>query len=127
MGELVRQVRRPRPPGHGVKRLSVACLLSLLAGAGIGHALMPSDLATTPSASPSVTVEAPKITEDDWRWNCLTMGNKVCGPGWTFVDDELDSLLDDVEYPSTWQACITRNDGEVDLIVCGDGRPVVAL
>lgn len=31
-----------------------------------------------PSASPT---PQERITEDDPRWDCRTMGNKICGPG----------------------------------------------
>lgn len=99
-----------------------ACLLSALAGGLIGHARLDNDLATQ-----ATTVKAPVVTEDDWRWNCLTMGNRHCGPRWVPVSDDLDNLLDAVERPDQWQRCVTWNDGEVDLVACPDDRPVVAL
>lgn len=101
-----------------------ACLSSVVVGAGIGHVLMPTDLVTRP---PAAAVKAPEVSEDDWRWNCLTMGNHLCGPDWVPVDKEFDDLLDEVEQPSRWTDCLTFNDGEADLVVCPDDRPVVAL
>lgn len=46
---------------------------------------------TTATTAKPVTPTAPEvIMEDDPRWNCATMGNKICGPapeGFTYAED----------------------------------------
>lgn len=70
------------------------------------------------------------IEEDDPRWDCATMGNKVCGwkdpllkQGWEPVSQELaDALAEGEEAGSTrdWEDCLVRY-GDTTWIRCEDG------
>lgn len=75
-------------------------------------------VATTPDiVSGSYTV--PHITdtihEDDPRWDCLTMGNRVCGPNWQpidavpYVHDRSVTCL----WDSVYTGSVACDDGEV--------------
>ena len=52
-------------------------------------------------------------------------GQWVCGPQWQPPRPYLTELL--LSEGEDWSDCLSRNDGEVDLVVCPDDRPVVAL
>lgn len=45
-----------------------------------GTVEVPSTIVTEIHAEVGVNA-GPVITEDDPRWDCATMGNKICGPG----------------------------------------------
>jgi hypothetical protein len=48
--------------------------------------------------NPDVDEDAERITEDDPRWECSTMGNRICGP----VVTSGDSLIDANGWVFTW-------------------------
>jgi len=95
----------------------------LVAGfvAGCAHAAVQPGPDAPPTTSRHVT-----ITEDDPRWNCLTMGNRTCGPRYHMVDD--------VPNPVGWRQAIVGDMREADpyrclidisdttTIVCQDGK-----
>jgi hypothetical protein len=95
---------------------------------GIDH---DHDLEPTPSqvGTPAPIVEVETITEDDVRWNCLTMGNRVCGPDYVPVTTEqADNLAEGDNPPGwlasdyPWESCL--NDTGTGLVVCPDGLVV---
>lgn len=112
-------------------------ILSTLAAVGIGAAAAfglaygidhDPDLAPTPK-SHGVTA-TPTIAEDDPAWNCLTMGNRTCGPDYVPVDAEMaDALMEASDQPVTyrWEACLADygTDGAY-TVVCPDGTVVTA-
>lgn len=136
---------------HNILRATARILsIGLIAGGaaaglvyGIDH---DPDLAPTVTSrnapvtkpAPAVTKPAPRetISEDDWQWNCLTMGNKMCGPDWVPVDHELADALaegddDGNDYP--WEACKVRFENEdgtaysdATIVVCPDGKLVTS-
>lgn len=53
---------------------ALALFLFLLITIGGPYALRMRERAASPA------MQQQKITEDDPRWDCRTMGNKVCGP-----------------------------------------------
>lgn len=58
------------------RRALAVVLLSASALTGMTVSAVRAHAATTVLTAPS-----PRITEDDPRWNCATMGNRVCGTG----------------------------------------------
>lgn len=95
----------------------------------------PLHLSTTPAPSQVVTATASPteaqeidcwddascatstITEDDPRWNCLTMGNRRCGPAWTPVPEAVyPSLPVSDDEQCVWLV------GDTTTIVCSDGQ-----
>jgi hypothetical protein len=66
--------------------------------------------------------ETQTITEDDPRWNCLTMGNRKCGPDYKPVPKGLaEALYEGVDTKEDWTKCLV-NFGDTTVIVCPDGR-----
>lgn len=67
------------------------------------------------------------ITEEDPRWNCLTMGNGVCGPTYVPVTPEqADNLSEGDEggdFP--WESCLIDIDSTT-TVVCPDGTVVTS-
>lgn len=56
--------------------------------------------------------QSSSIQEDSPLWNCLTMGNKTCGQGWTMVTQSLgDALAESADNEEAtylpWQTCMT--------------------
>lgn len=59
---------------------------------------------------PATPTPIPSISEDDPNWNCLTMGNRQCGPDWVPVPA---ANATDIGHagcywsigPTTWVAC----------------------
>lgn len=95
-----------------MKKFLAAALLALTAAA----------CAPTPGM-PSLPTTTPRITEDDPRWNCMTMGNHTCGPNWVPVPTPLaDALAEGSKDDATtfdWEGrCLTNN---LDTAVCDDG------
>jgi hypothetical protein len=79
-----------------------------------------------PTFVPHVSRTTPTIMEDDPRWNCLTMGNHVCGPDWRHVTaEEADSLAEGSDLPFTyrWEDCLTV---DMSVVVCPDGQVVTS-
>lgn len=76
----------------------------------------------TPKAPTTTTTEF--IAEDDPRWNCLTMGNRTCGPDFVPVTQELaDALAEGAKEDATtydWESCLVKY-GDTTYIVCPDG------
>lgn len=64
-----------------------------------------------PAMATIATTNTPtRITEDDPRWNCLTMGDHLCGPKY--------KVIDDTEYPSAWFKTIATNHPGYDPYRC---------
>lgn len=117
-----------------MKRLTMtqAVLTTMAAGVLAGSLLPLSpfvDTTPTTSVAPVVleTVGTAAVQEDDPRWNCMTMGNRICGPNWKPVPQELgDALAEGVsEAPENadtrdWEACLV-DEGDTTYIVCPDG------
>ena len=68
----------------------------------------------------------PVIHEDEPGWNCLTMGNKVCGPSFVPVEtatlgdgSPLLDVLTEGERQD-WTGCLIQF-GDTTYIVCPDG------
>jgi hypothetical protein len=67
------------------------------------------------------------IEEDEEGWNCMTMGNGLCGPTYHKVTQELgDSLAEGSdewpEYAASrdWESCLIEI-ADTSTIVCPDG------
>lgn len=73
-----RPLPQPHPGPRGVTRW--AALVGI--GAGLVVSACGADASHTVLVPPSTTVTLERITEDDPAWNCLTMGNRRCGPDW---------------------------------------------
>jgi hypothetical protein len=75
-------------------------------------------------APPASIVET--IDETSPQWNCLTMGNHLCGPEWTSVEtatlDDGSPMMDVLTEGerTDWTGCLT-NSGPTVTIVCPDG------
>lgn len=115
--------------------------------ASAGLALVAGFALSTSSASAQVPVEngsvavvqhhAPVVTEDDSRFNCLTMGNHRCGPIWArghghHIDcTALEAIcLANLQAGSTWTSIPGPIDGhapcaqllgDTTLYACADG------
>jgi hypothetical protein len=50
------------------------------------------------------------IREDSQSWNCLTMGNRTCGPTYQMVDD--------TSHPEVWKAMILDDHNGYDPYRC---------
>lgn len=92
------------------------------------------DLAPTPHATVTPgNRESQTITEDDPRWNCITMGNRVCGPDWVPVEDAtmadgspwLDVLTEGTDK-TDWAGCLLWHTDEATAVVCPDGSVTTA-
>lgn len=63
-----------------------AAVLAPLATGAYASAVAPEVHAHTvpvhQQVGPQFTLDH-KVTEDDPQWNCLTMGNRQCGPAWS--------------------------------------------
>ena len=79
---------------------------------------------STPSPVVSHTVSPSTISEDDPNWNCLTMGNKICGPTWETIKlhstTEL-ALKNSEDATQDWSKCLIHFD-DTTTIVCPDGK-----
>lgn len=95
----------------------------------------------TPVKVPGPTVTktiapTPTIEEDDPRWNCMTMGNRICGPDWEPVKPELgDALSEGSDKPFTfrWEDCKVKWENEdgtaysdATIVVCPDGDVIIS-
>lgn len=104
--------------------LALATAGGVLAGVQLGHASPPPDPVTV-----SVTIPAwadPGITEDDPGWNCLTMGNGLCGPEYAPVTTELaDVLTEASDVDRAWEACLWRSIPDATAVVCPDGSVTI--
>jgi hypothetical protein len=110
--------------------------------ASAGLALVAGLVVSTSSASAQVPVENgsvahAKVTEDDSRFNCLTMGNHRCGPIWAqgagnHIDcTALEAIcLANLEAGATWTSISGPIDGHAPcaqllggttLYACADG------
>lgn len=67
------------------------------------------------------------ITEEDPRWNCLTMGNLRCGPTYVPVSPEQADNLSEGEQGSAypWESCLIDIDATT-TVVCPDGTVVTS-
>jgi hypothetical protein len=74
-----------------VTAVAVAATLGLMYGIDHDPDLAPSDTVSATVIAPPVaeTPETETITEDDPRWNCITMGNHICGPDWEPIPESL--------------------------------------
>ena len=57
------------------------------------------------AAGVGCTHQASKITEDDPRWDCHTMGNRVCGDQVTKFNQEMKDAGYKVIYPQVAGVC----------------------
>lgn len=73
-----RPLPQPHPGPRGVTRWA-----ALVGIAGLVVSACGADPSHTVLVPPSSTATLERITEDDPQWNCLTMGNRECGPDWT--------------------------------------------
>jgi len=94
--------------------------LGALFAAGCIYAADADDLAgPQPPALETTTIQ-----EDDPRWNCMTMGNRICGPNWNLVPQELADALAEGGAPDAttrdWEVCRVRLD-DTTIVVCPDG------
>jgi hypothetical protein len=76
----------------------------------------------------AATPDAPEVlTEEDPGWNCLTMGNRLCGAPYRPVDSELADALSEGEegsdYP--WETCLVAV-GDTTIVVCPDGKVITS-
>lgn len=76
-----------------------------------------------PTTSTTIDSDDP-IFEDDPRWNCLTMGNHICGPNYQPVDQPLADALAEGDKPDAttydWESCLVSY-GDTMIVVCPDG------
>ncbi len=99
---------------------------AVVVGATGGHLLMPADTAVEVGPKPPVMAAEP--AEDAPGWNCLTMGNKVCGSKWRPVDQAFAEILAqdarDTQTPghdvAYFRTCLYVN-GDTAWVVCPDG------
>lgn len=63
------------------------------------------------------------VEEDSPEWNCLTMGNKVCGPGYTPLPPE---MYLDVFMPEALPKVCLWEVADTTTIVCTDGTVVTS-
>lgn len=61
------------------------------------------------------------VSEDSPEWNCLTMGNRECGPDWTPADPEWSAEPDGTRH----DGCLV-SIGETTYLVCPDGYTAVS-
>ena len=70
------------------------------------------------------TAVAPRVEEDSPLWNCLTMGNGICGPSYVKVSQSLGDALaegDDAAFSDrVWEDCKTNTH----VVVCPWGQVV---
>ena len=60
------------------------------------------------------------ITDDSPGFNCLTMGNRVCGPGWERVPDDVYASIYNGNLPTDTDYCVWST-GALVTIACTDG------
>lgn len=102
--------------GVALAVLILACLGSSLA--------FPAE--TTPVASPATMATlTPRptgspVAEDDLRFNCLTMGNRLCGPSWIPVPRDLYGPLNETVADRDWRDCLIHY-GDTTVVACADG------
>lgn len=92
--------------------LSVAGLL--LAGQAMAGSAEPVVLIDPANPSDSLITSEP--AEDEPGFNCLTMGNRICGPDWQPADPEWSAEPDG----TTHEDCLVLI-GETTYLVCPDG------
>lgn len=96
-------------------------ILAALIGIGIagcGHGA-PAHEPPTPAPTQKV------IQEDDPAWNCLTRGNRRCGPSFVPLTEEDKEQMDEGEVPSrtrqsNYAGCLIEW-ADTDTVVCPDG------
>lgn len=117
-----------------MKRTLVATALIAVAVAGCAPtSANVSEGRNTPIGTPTQSTAPVVVEEDDPRWNCMTMGNKVCGPVFVPVSSIAglgDALAegDDATTPTgtntaptrNWEACMVW-EGDTTYIHCPDG------
>lgn len=84
-----------------------------LATASLGY------LAWSGSPAHAVTGPGSRITEDDPRWNCTTMGNRVCGRGPVRVAAHRLAMRPSLVKPGQW----VTPPGTVLVKECFDSYP----
>lgn len=95
--------------------ITALALILLPLGAIAYTPTSPTIRPTTPMATIYTTNTQTRITEDDPRWNCLTMGNRTCGAGTTIsptLGDYLNKTLDG-DVPLSWGGCYFLNPKEI--------------
>lgn len=113
-----------RPSGlaviNGVAVLGVASLLGIIGTVATGqaheHRVVRLDV-VEPGITPPTTTYAPEPSEDDPTFNCLTDGNRTCGPDWQPLPEEV--------YPdlgvSDDEQCVWLI-GDTTTVACSDGQ-----
>ena len=103
----------------GAVVLILATLGGVTAGVQLGRTPPPPVTIVTPQVPAWAD---PGITEDDVWWNCLTMGNGMCGPEYVPVTAELADVLTEAEDTDhAWETCLTRPVPDATEVVCPDG------
>jgi hypothetical protein len=106
---------------HNMRYLILLPLLAL--GTACASPYAPQGGSPLPTTSTTIDNDDP-IFEDDPRWNCLTMGNRTCGPNYQPVDQPLaDALAEGAKDDATtydWESCLVAY-GDTTIIVCPDG------
>ncbi|MGV0949408.1 MAG: hypothetical protein ACOYB3_01960 [Azonexus sp.] len=99
----------------------VRILRTRIAATGASIALLVSIAvmaATFLAGSPTREV----LTEEDAGWNCLTMGNHLCGPDYLPMSSAMADALAEGEHPEVdWMSCLTD---KISVVVCPDGTVV---
>lgn len=99
------------------RRALAVVLLSASALTGMTVSAVRAHAATTVLTAPS-----PRITEDDPRWNCATMGNRVCGSGPIRIAAARLATRPSLVKPGAWVAPA----GSVLVKECFDSYPYPA-
>lgn len=80
--------------------------------------------APEPEPAPVVTAEPVCYEDDLYCWNCLTMGNGVCGPDWQPLDSGWQDAMAEGGAPDAttrdWSVCLVKV-GDTTVVVCPDG------
>jgi hypothetical protein len=66
------------------------------------------------------TIPEGDMDEDMPGFNCLTMGNRKCGPDWKRLPDDVFAEIMDGEKQTATDYCVWLTD-ETTLIACSDG------
>ena len=66
------------------------------------------------------TIPEGAMDEDMPGFNCLTMGNRKCGPDWKRLPDDVFAEIMDGEQQTATDYCVWLTD-ETTLIACSDG------
>lgn len=143
---MSRHSQPPPPPKVGFADYVTAFSLGAVLLVAIWWASAPPEQDVTPRYAPPPTATAPAphrtvdlyggppattlpdtstipegdVDEDMPGFNCLTMGNRKCGPDWKPLPDDVFAEIMDGETQTATDYCLWLT-GETTLIVCSDG------